>query len=82
MSSVSLNVHLYADDPQQLKTFDADGEHGPFVSLRLGQDFQGVTLMVRSEETLNDLAALVAEARASLAAAVNRAKQPELPVAS
>lgn len=85
MSRVTVNVHVAAGDNREVHAYEA--EHGPFVALQIGEDFRGVTLMVRDEESLNDLASMVAEARARLAAVINRAKrdaatQPELPVAS
>ncbi|MQA02148.1 MAG: hypothetical protein GEV07_05285 [Streptosporangiales bacterium] len=83
MTHVSINVHVAAGEPRQVTTFDADGNGAPFVALQVGSDFGGVTLMVRDEQALNDLASMVAEARTGLAGAINRAtrakQQSELP---
>lgn len=79
MTHVSINVHVAAGESREVTTFDATDSGAPFVALRVGPDFGGVTLMIRDEQALNDLASMIAEARAGLAGAVNRAKQPELP---
>lgn len=78
MTHVSISVHVAAGEQRQVTAFDGC-DRGPFVALQVGPDFGGVTLMVRDEQALDELASMVAEARAGLAAAVNRAKQPELP---
>ena len=79
MTHVTVNVHVAAGESRLVTAFDATPDGGPFVALQVGPDFGGVTLMVRDEQALNELASMVAEARAGLAAAINRAKQPELP---
>ncbi|MQA04326.1 MAG: hypothetical protein GEV07_16925 [Streptosporangiales bacterium] len=79
MSDVSIKVHVAAGEVREVTTYEATLDGAPFVALQIGATFRGVTLMVRDEQALNELASMVAEARAGLAGALNRAKQPELP---
>lgn len=82
---VTVNVHLHEQSPVTVEVFET-AEHGPFVTVQLGDLPGTVSLYLRDEDAINALAAAVGQARAKLVGAQTRVKneaagQRELPVA-